>query len=127
MSRLYKIVFVVIIFFLAIINFSFFLFKQEIASYLKIDVEIEDSAIVRIRAEAEGVDDYFDLAIIDRKKFVSLKDFSVDLSGFVLPDDLEVDDQDVFIGDDGDNIDTDIIELPIFEVGNKNPFEVINR
>lgn len=129
MSKLYKLVFIIIVSFLAFLNISFFLYNKELASYFKIDTISEDPQLIKNRIEQESSDSFFDLSKLNNPKFINLKEFSVDLTGFNLPGNLNLEEEQVQEGEQ--ELPTEIIDdgtqVPSFEVGNQNPFEPIKK
>lgn len=131
MSKLYKVVFIIIVAILIFFNISFFLYNQRLVSYLKIDVEMESSESIMANVDKETPGGFFNMDKVNDSKFVNLKEFSIDLTGFMVPGDLELD-EDLFPGDlDGEGGLGDLSppeeQLPSFEVGNKNPFELFSK
>ncbi|MCK9438506.1 MAG: hypothetical protein WCY43_00885 [Patescibacteria group bacterium] len=132
MSKLYKIVFIIIISLLAVLNVIFLIYNKKIASYFKFSVDVEKPELIMKEIEKEASDSFFDLSRLSNPKFLNLKEFQVDLTGFNLPGDLAEGDS---IFDEGEEplgedplIPSDPeIEIPAFEVGNDNPFSPIKK
>ncbi|PKM91788.1 hypothetical protein CVU82_01100 [Candidatus Falkowbacteria bacterium HGW-Falkowbacteria-1] len=131
MSKLYKLVFVIIVVVLLFLNISFFLYNQKLISYLKIDVEMESPDLIMSRVDKEASNGFFDLNKVNDSKFVNLKEFSVDLTGFTVPSDLNLDEDLPPDDSNGEGVPDDLtppeLQLPSFEVGNKNPFEPFSK
>jgi len=131
MSKLYKIVFIMIVSVLAVLNVVFLLYNKKIVKHFQFSVNIENPELIMKKVETESVNSFFDLSRLSNPKFVNLKEFHIDLTGFNLPGDLADDD---FIVDNEDPFLEDPlipsepqIDLPVFEVGNDNPFSPIKK
>lgn len=131
MSKLYKIVFIIIVSLLAVLNVVFLIYNKKIASYFKFSVDVEKPELIMKEIEKESSDSFFDLSRLSNPKFINLKEFQVDLTGFNLPGDLT--DDSIFNGNEDPSIEDPLvpvepeIEIPAFEVGNENPFNPIKK
>jgi hypothetical protein len=131
MSKLYKIVFIIIVSLLAVLNVVFLIYNKKIASYFKFSVDVEKPELIMKEIEKEASDSFFDLSRLSNPKFINLKEFQVDLTGFNLPGEL-TDGDSIFEGENPLVEDPLIptepeIEIPVFEVGNENPFSPIKK
>lgn len=129
MSKLYKMVFIIIVSVLAILNVVFLVYNKKIVSYFKIDVVTEDPQLIKSKVEQESVSSFFDLSQLSNPKFVNLKEFSIDLTGFSVPGELI--EEDPIINENGEIVEDPTMpteeEIPTFEVGNDNPFKPIKK
>lgn len=131
MSKLYKMVFIIIVSVLAILNVVFLVYNKKIVSYFKIDVVTEDPQLIKSKVEQESVSSFFDLNQLSNPKFVNLKEFSIDLTGFSVPGELI--EEDPIINENGEIVEDPTMptepeeEIPTFEVGNDNPFKPIKK
>lgn len=131
MSKLYKMVFIIIVSVLAILNVVFLVYNKKIVSYFKIDVVTEDPQLIKSKVEQESVNSFFDLNQLSNPKFVNLKEFSIDLTGFSVPGELI--EEDPIINENGEIVEDPTMptepeeEIPTFEVGNDNPFKPIKK
>lgn len=132
MSKLYKIVFIIIISLLAVLNIVFLIYNKKIVTYFKFSTNIKSSELIMNEIEKETSNSFFDLSRLSNPKFLNLKEFQVDLTGFNLPGDLTEGDS---IFDEGEEplgedplIPSDPeMEIPSFEIGNENPFSPIKK
>lgn len=130
MSKLYKIFFIIIVSTLVILNIVFLLYNKEIVNYFQFSSSLENPSSIIERVEEETLSSFFDLNRLSSPKFVNLKEFQIDLTGFSLPGELTETDsstitEDPFPEDPLTPVEPSI-DLPIFEVGNDNPFNPAN-
>ncbi len=124
-------VFIIIVSVLAILNVVFLVYNKKIVSYFKIDVVTEDPQLIKSKVEQESVSSFFDLSQLSNPKFVNLKEFSIDLTGFSVPGELI--EEDPIINENGEIVEDPTMptepeeEIPTFEVGNDNPFKPIKK
>ncbi len=124
-------VFIIIVSVLAILNVVFLVYNKKIVSYFKIDVVTEDPQLIKSKVEQESVSSFFDLNQLSNPKFVNLKEFSIDLTGFSVPGELI--EEDPIINENGEIVEDPTMptepeeEIPTFEVGNDNPFKPIKK
>ncbi len=124
-------VFIIIVSVLAILNVVFLVYNKKIVSYFKIDVVTEDPQLIKSKVEQESVNSFFDLNQLSNPKFVNLKEFSIDLTGFSVPGELI--EEDPIINENGEIVEDPTMptepeeEIPTFEVGNDNPFKPIKK
>ncbi|MFA7364928.1 MAG: hypothetical protein WCZ12_01035 [Patescibacteria group bacterium] len=115
MSKLYRIIFIVLLILLIGLNVALFLYGDKILSRFNTFPDLESSESIMKSIDESSRSSVLDLSKIDSQKFKDLKEFSVDLSDF---DTGDID----FDGDNGDSTSTEDTLLE-FEVGNKNPFQ----
>lgn len=115
MSKLYRIIFIVLIIALVSLNLALFFNSERVFSYLHSPVEVESAESIMERIDEESRRSVLDLSMIESQKFKDLREFTVDFSDFDVGDVDYDDEDDMGTGtEDG---------LPDFEVGNNNPFQ----
>jgi hypothetical protein len=116
MSKLYRIIFIVLIIALVSLNLALFFNSERVFSYLHNPVEVESAESIMERIDEESRRSVLDLSMIESQKFKDLREFTVDFSDFDVGD--------IDSGDDDGDIGTGTEDgLPDFEVGNNNPFQ----
>ena len=121
MAKIYRVTLIFLLLILLVSNITFFVAGGKILSFFRLEIELESPQTIINQAQASIEADeakFFDLNILEDKKFNNLKDFEIDLSDFSLPADLIPSEEDGEIGD----IIEEIEKEPEFEIGNSNPF-----